>query len=90
MKEEQPRRTSGGAATQGGINYQNRVAAWVCVKILGESSAAPIGPDGTAAYARFETTEPVDDLLVGTVGNRHSFVQAKRTIGLSAASDSEQ
>jgi hypothetical protein len=90
MEWDKPRRSGGGgAATQGGINYQNRVAAWVCTRILAESSAAPIEPVGIAAYARFETPEPVDDLLVGTVDNHQAFLQAKRTLTLSAAEDSD-
>lgn len=28
------KRNSGGAAAQAGINFQNRVAAWVAVRIL--------------------------------------------------------
>jgi hypothetical protein len=52
--------------TQGGVNYQNRVAAWVCANILAERAAAPIGPDSVASYARFETSEPVDDILVAS------------------------
>lgn len=89
MEQKESRRFGGGAANQGGINHQNRVAAWVCTKILAESSAAPIGPVGIAAYARFETPEPVDDLLVGTVDNHQAFVQAKRTLTLSATEDSD-
>ncbi len=89
MEQKQSLRTGGGAATQGGVNYQNRVAAWVCANILAERPAAPIGPESVAVYARFETSEPVDDLLVGSVDGRHSLVQAKRTLNLSAAADSE-
>jgi hypothetical protein len=89
MEQNESRRIGGGAATQGGVNYQNRVAAWVCANILAERPAAPIGPDGVAEYARFETSEPVDDLLVGSVDGRHAFVQAKRTLTLSSATDSE-
>jgi hypothetical protein len=89
MERDQSRRTGGGAATQGGVNYQNRVAAWVCANILAERAAAPIGPESVAEYARFETSEPVDDLLVGSVDSRHAFVQAKRTLTLSSAADSE-
>ena len=89
MEQTESRRTGGGAATQGGVNYQNRVAAWVCANILAERPAAPIGPESVADYARFETSEPVDDLLVGSVDGRHAFVQAKRTLTLSSAADSE-
>src|SRR4051812_15084886 len=83
------RGSGGGAATQGGVNYQNRVGAWVCVHILAEKSAAPVGPQSIAAYARFETSQPVDDLLVGSVDARHAFLQAKRNLTLSTAEGSE-
>lgn len=32
---------SGGAATQAGVDYQNRIAAWMAVRILAEQDAAP-------------------------------------------------
>jgi hypothetical protein len=41
------------------------------------------------AYIRFESQEPVDDLLVGTADSAHSFGQAKRTISLSTTPDSD-
>src|SRR5689334_2333593 len=88
MKKKQAG-SGGGAATQAGINYQNRVAAWVAVHVLAEKSAHPIGPASQATYVRFETGEPVDDVLVGTADNRHAFVQAKRTIELSVKTKSE-
>jgi hypothetical protein len=70
-------------------DYQNRVGAWACVHILAEKSAAPVGPQNVAAYARFETSEPVDDLLIGSVDARHAFVQAKRNLTLSTAEGSQ-
>jgi signal recognition particle GTPase len=81
--------SGGGAATQGGINFQNRVAAWVCTQMLAGRPAAPVGPPAVPIYVRFETREPVDDILIGTTDLRHSFVQAKRTISLSSSQDSE-
>src|SRR6266702_7198696 len=89
VEPNQSRGSGGGSAIQGGVNYQNRVAAWVCAHILAEKPAAPIGPHTVAGYARFETSQPVDDLLVGSVDARHAFVQAKRRLTLSTAEDSE-
>lgn len=89
MGQDQLHRTGGGAATHGGINFQNRVSAWICVHILAGRSALPIGPRGIAAYARFETPEPVDDILIGDTNEGHAFVQAKRTLNLSTATDSD-
>lgn len=85
---EGTQKSGGGAATQAGINYQNRVAAWVCVRMLAERPAAPLGPETLPTFVRFETAEPTDDLLIGTPDG-HSFVQAKRTLSLSGAPDSE-
>ena len=70
-------------------NFQNRVCAYVCVYVLAERPAIPILPAAVPTYVRFETEESVDDLLVGTADARHSFVQAKRTLTLSSAPDSE-
>jgi len=33
--------SSGGPAAQAGLNFQNRVAAWVAVRILAEQDASP-------------------------------------------------
>ena len=89
MRRQQLGRTGGGAATHGGINFQNRVAAWICVNILAGRPALPIGPQGAAAYARFETAEPIDDILAGSASGGHGFVQAKRTLALSSGEDSD-
>ncbi|MFB3916145.1 MAG: AAA family ATPase [Terriglobales bacterium] len=82
-------KSGGGAATQGGINYQNRVAAWVCVHMMAERPSTPVGPVGAPVSIRFESAEPVDDLLVATADSSHSFGQAKRTISLSTTADSD-
>jgi AAA domain len=82
-------KSGGGAAAQAGFNYQNRVAAWVCAHMLAERPATPVGPPGLPAYVRFESADPVDDLLVGTNESAHSFGQAKRTISLSTSADTD-
>jgi hypothetical protein len=89
MKQDYRESSAGGAATHGGINFQDRVAAWVLVRMLAERPAVPVGPNGVPADLRFETPEPVDDLLIGTTEGSHSFVQAKRTIRLSDSPHSE-
>jgi hypothetical protein len=86
---EEAKNSGGGAATQGGIGFQNRVAAWVGVMMLAERPATPIGPAARPIYLRFETPEPTDDLLVGCADSSHAFGQAKRSLNLSAAPDSE-
>lgn len=58
---------SGGAATQAGVDYQNRVAAWVAVHILAEQDASPpwnLPGNVTFEFLRCETEEPEDGLFV--------------------------
>ncbi len=84
--------TGGGAATQSGTNYQNRVAAWVAVHILAEQDASPpwgLPSSTTLDFFRCETLEPVDDVLVGTSVPGHAFLQTKHNIDLGKADDSE-
>src|SRR5690242_16643031 len=79
---------AGGAALQGGAAFQNRVGAWIVVEMLAEGSGAPLTTGGKVAFVRGETQEDVDDLLVGSSSGRHAFLQAKRSISLSAKSSS--
>lgn len=82
---------SGGVAVQTGIGYQNRVAAWTCVRILAERDVTPLWrlkTDVTFDYIRCETGQPVDDLLVGTSEGGHAFINVKHTVIKSRAADS--
>lgn len=91
MSRDNASRTGGGAATQAGINYQNRVAAWLCVRILAEQDAAPLWglpEDVTFNFIRCETEQPVDDILVGTSHGGHAFIQVKHTVTSSSTKDS--
>ena len=83
---------AGGAATQAGINYQNRVAAWFAVRILAEQDATPLwdlSATSTLEFLRCETEQPVDDMMVGTSDRGHIFIQAKRSINLESSIDSK-
>jgi hypothetical protein len=83
------KRNAGGAAAQAGINFQNRVAAWVAVRILCESSGAGIfGLAGIPSLVRCETEQPVDDLLVGTSASSFAFLNVKHSLDLSSAANS--
>lgn len=80
----------GGSATQGGINYQNRVAAWLCGRILAEEEATPLWSlpeDVTLEFVRCETEQPVDDLLVGTSQGGRAFIQVKHTVKSNGKED---
>jgi len=75
--------TAGGAATNAGVSFQNRVAAWISVRILAGQDVAPLWglPTGTALeFLRCETEQPVDDILVGTSTSGHIFIQVKHTV----------
>jgi hypothetical protein len=91
MSRDNTSRTGGGAATQAGINYQNRVAAWLCVHIIAEQEAAPLWglpKDVTFDFIRCETEQPVDDILVSTSHCGHAFIQVKHTVTSSSTKDS--
>ncbi len=83
------RSTGGGAATQAGLNFQNRVAAWVAVHILCEQDCQPIWKlSGVPTFVRCETEEPVDDILVGTSTDGFGFLQVKHSLSLSNKTNS--
>lgn len=81
----------GGAATQAGTDYQNRVAAWMVTRILAEREASPpwdLPSTATLDFLRCETEQPVDDIQVGTSENGYAFLQVKHTVNLEKAEDS--
>lgn len=83
------KRNSGGAAAHAGINFQNRVAAWVAVRILSEASGGGIfGLAGIPTLILCETEQPVDDLLVGTSSASFAFINVKHSLDLSSATNS--
>src|SRR5580693_7726300 len=85
-------KTGGGSATHAGTDYQNRVAAWVGVRILAEQDASPpwdLASSVILDLVRCETSEPVDDVLVGTSLKGHAFIQAKHKLDLGKTNDSE-
>jgi len=84
--------TGGGAATASGMDFQNRVAAWVAVHVLAEKDAGAtfgLPNDVFLEWLRCETGQSVDDLVVGTSAGGFVFIQAKRRIQLSASKSSE-
>src|ERR1700693_4150406 len=86
-----PKRSAGGSATARGIDFQNRVAAWVAVQILAEKAASPLWDlsAGTSLeWFRCETQEPVDDLLAGTSNDGLIFFQIKHRLEASGSPNS--
>jgi hypothetical protein len=85
--QEQP--NAGGAATQAGVNFQNRVAAWVATRILCDTDRNPIfGLSAVPNFLRCETEQPVDDLLVGSRSDSFGYAQIKHSIDLSDSPNS--
>ena len=87
-----PKRTGGGSAAGGGFDYQNRVAAWLAVRILADSAVATqwnlTDADTTLEFIHCETEQPVDDILAETSKGGLLFFQVKRSVDLSRNSDS--
>jgi hypothetical protein len=89
MKRNKP--NGGGAANQAGIGYQNRVAAWLAVRILAEREASPLwglGETETLEFLSCETEYPVDDLFLETSGNGRIFIQVKHSVTLGTTAHS--
>ncbi len=86
------KKSGGGAATAAGMDFQNRVAAWVATHILAEKDATPpwdLHAETILEWLRCEPEQPVDDLVVGTSANGLVFAQIKRTLQLSKTEDSD-
>ncbi|RWC42228.1 MAG: hypothetical protein EOS55_24740 [Mesorhizobium sp.] len=90
MKTKVRRSTGGGRATAGGVVFQSVVGACAASAMLANRPASriAIGLPGFPRKVRFETPSAVDDLTIETDSGR-LYVQAKRTIALSPAEDSE-
>jgi hypothetical protein len=84
MEGEERTRPAGGFATQRGINYQDRIAAFFGVSCLSESIAVPGLPHSPVQSIRCETGEPLADILLSFENDGIAFVEVKRTIQLTA------
>ena len=86
MAEEQDKsRPAGGFATQRGINYQNRVAAYFAACCLAERVPIPGLSNSLVKSLRCETGEPLADILMTLEDDGLVFVEVKRAIELGAA-----
>lgn len=85
-------KSGGGAATSGGTTFQEDVACYLSTLILAESNAEPPTglPQGvTLSSIVAETSQPIDDLLVGTSAGGVLLFQSKTALSLSEDSESE-
>ena len=79
---------SGGKAEAAGSNYETLVGTWYCYTLLLGSRMQPLFdlPASTEVTSlQCQTDAPVDDVNAGTFAGGQIFVQAKRTVVLSAA-----
>ncbi len=77
--------SGGGAATNTGIDYQQRLAAYFLIQMLLDmDSLSGIGLDGVYPITEvsFETSSYVDDMVIKTQ-NGNLYIQAKRNISMS-------
>ncbi|WP_133249247.1 hypothetical protein [Abyssibacter profundi] len=82
---------SGGAATNSGIDFQQRIAALVVAQVIAEVndfSSLQIGDAIDVEGLRFETNDSIDDLVIVT-SQGCSYIQAKRSLSLSERINSE-
>jgi hypothetical protein len=81
----------GGAATNTGIDYQQRLAAYFLIQMLLDlDSLSVIGLDGIFPITEvsFESSACIDDIVIKT-NNGTLYIQAKRNISMSDNADSE-
>jgi hypothetical protein len=82
----------GGAATNLGIGFQQRVGALVLAAMLvGLDPLVPFqmtGEGREVGQVQFETDDEIDDLVLVTNKGR-IFIQAKRSVSLSDSPDSD-
>jgi hypothetical protein len=89
--EEASSRPSGGASTAVGMDFQNRVAAWLAVRILAETNADPLwnySSSSALEFIRCETEQPVDDIMVGTSDGGLALLQVKHSLSMERATGS--
>ncbi|NTX57055.1 hypothetical protein [Myxococcus sp. CA039A] len=82
---------AGGAATNAGIEFQQRVGAWFAVAMLTRTDVSyllELEAPFVVETVSWETAASVDDLLLNSK-DAAVFVQAKRSIDLSAVETSE-
>ena len=84
MEGQEKTRPAGGFATQRGINYQNRVAAFFAAACLSESIALSGLPRSPVQHIRCETGEPLADILLAFENDGIAFIEVKRTIQLNS------
>lgn len=91
-EESQTKNSGGGRANSGGVDYQSRIAAYFCVKILAEREIPPawdLSLNEALETLEAETKNEIDDLLIRTSNNRKIFINAKHKLSNTSSETSE-
>nr|WP_319570211.1 hypothetical protein [uncultured Draconibacterium sp.] len=84
---------TGGQATNSGIDYQQRIAAWCLINQYAEFSISTffdqIDEEYIISKTLFETNHPIDDLNLQCQNNKTIFLQIKRSLSLSLRESSD-
>lgn len=83
-KSAAARSAIGGAANTAGESFRSRVAARIAVYLLTQQALAPIAAAAVPTRLRLESTAEVDDIEVETTAGGRAWIQAKRSLDLSA------
>jgi len=84
---------AGGQATNSGIDYQQRVAAWCLINQYVEFNISTffdqLDEELIISKILFETAQPIDDLNLQCQNNKTVFLQIKRSLSLSIRESSD-
>ncbi len=81
-----------GSATNAGIDYQQRVAAWFLVALLFNhdiSSGLDLPEPSYIKEIAYETAESIDDLRLQLTNQNSIYLQIKRALSLSTSTNSD-
>jgi hypothetical protein len=84
---------AGGQATNAGIDYQQRVSAWLLLNLYIDSDISfffeNLNNKSQIEKIHFETDTPIDDLRVDLTNSKTLFFQIKRNLALSSIETSD-
>ena len=84
---------AGGQATNSGIDYQQRVAAWCLINQFIEFDISvyfdQLDEELIIQKVLFETDKPIDDINIECTNHKKIFLQIKRSINLSTKEESD-
>lgn len=85
--------SSGGSATNAGIEYQQRVSAWFLIAMFSKTNAVAgslgLSSDLAITSISYETAEYIDDLKLACSNGQSLYLQIKRRLSLSSSDQSD-